>query len=506
MESDNLLWKGISYFGELFYIVPIKAEYRSVEDVPDYLEHAIPFFLLLIALEFLIGKYKNRTFYTIKDLIMSVSVGAVHLVVAMWVSLVNFLPYIYCYNVTKSYRETFLPTWYNEFLSSGGIVTFITGLVGVDLAYYFVHKYYHEYQLIWSAHSPHHSGERYNLATALRQGAFSSMVSWIFYLPLAIFGLPASHLLRHSRLNLLYQFWIHTECIGRLPPLFELIFNTPSHHRLHHRPPGNCNYAGVLIVFDRLFGTFLSELHLLQLHSETSTKLPDYQRGLIYGLAQSADTFDPLYINVQHYHRLALSQSVSQAQSHSSSSPSPGLLRYWANLGYMLLRKRVHQPIRLVTRVHELMPDIIAEYKLLNSVSIVQRFSLMWQRLWQLPPETGSSPRDLNFLRQRDQREAFPDTLIRVLLVYAHFLVALAYALVIMSVGKEWVLAGDYYRSVGHSVAAILALQSVKFHYDNNSNNNNNNSNTTSNIDNSSKSLSESRDIRDQRVQQKKDS
>lgn len=160
-------------------------------------------------------------------------------------------------------------------------------MMGVDFAYYWAHRCLHVFHIGWAAHSVHHSGEDYNLATALRQGALQPLMTWIFSLPLALV-FPAESVLIHLQLNTLYQFWIHTEFCGRLGFL-EYIFNTPFHHRMHHRPPGNCNYAGVLILWDRLFQTYKCE-----------TERQDH-----YGLAQPVRTFQPLELNLHHWRKMA---------------------------------------------------------------------------------------------------------------------------------------------------------------------------------------------------------
>merc|ERR1711964_203788 len=116
-------------------------------------------------------------------------------------------------------------------------ITWMSLFLGYDLAYYWTHRPLHCYHQGWASHSVHHSGEDYNLCTALRQGALQPLYSWVMPLPLALVFPPESIAI-HSQLNTLYQFWIHTELTGRLGPL-EYIMNTPSHHRMHHRPPGN---------------------------------------------------------------------------------------------------------------------------------------------------------------------------------------------------------------------------------------------------------------------------
>lgn len=138
--------------------------------------------------------------------------------------------------------------------------------------------------MFWATHQTHHSAENYNLSTALRQGFFQHYLSRLIYLPLALV-IPPQTFLVHVQMNLFYQFWVHTEVISNLGPL-EAIFNTPCHHRVHHGRNPYCidkNYGGVLIVWDRLFGTFASERN---------------DEEIAYGLVYSSASFDPLKIQV----------------------------------------------------------------------------------------------------------------------------------------------------------------------------------------------------------------
>jgi alkylglycerol monooxygenase len=149
---------------------------------------------------------------------------------------------------------------------------------------------YSEVNLFWSTHQAHHSAESYNLSTALRQGVLQNYFSWMFYLPLALI-IPPQIFLIHSQMNLLYQFWIHTDIISNLGP-FEYILNTPSHHRVHHGRNPYCidkNYGGVLIIWDRLFGTFAAERE---------------NEEIAYGLIHPINTFDPLDTQVKIEHLL----------------------------------------------------------------------------------------------------------------------------------------------------------------------------------------------------------
>lgn len=140
-----------------------------------------------------------------------------------------------------------------------GLLTF----VGVDFCFYWMHRSSHRIRWFWAAHVVHHSSERMNFSTAMRQNAtniFNGM--WLFYVPLALIGFNPVWIGVAYALSLVYQFFIHTTLVGKLPGLVETVFNTPSHHRVHHgRNPGyiDRNYGGTLIVWDRLFGTFVAE-------------------------------------------------------------------------------------------------------------------------------------------------------------------------------------------------------------------------------------------------------
>lgn len=188
-----------------------------------------------------------------------------------------------------------------------------------------MHRTAHEYHTLWMGHSVHHSGEYYNLATALRQGVIQSLYSKLFHLPLALLGFPCGAWVAHNQLNTLYQFWIHTEQVGKLG-ILEMILNTPSHHRMHHRPPGNCNYAGFLIIWDRLFGTFREEF-----------EMKDY-----YGLAQQLQSNNPLFANFAHARRM-FNISLEEIDQIRDGTVW-GHIRYLVHLLSLLFKRRVIHP------------------------------------------------------------------------------------------------------------------------------------------------------------------
>ena len=133
-----------------------------------------------------------------------------------------------------------------------------------DLTYYVFHRISHERRFWWASHVNHHSSQHYNLSTALRQTWTGGVAgTWLLWIPLSLLGFPPWMVAIEKGISLVYQYWVHTEAIGRLPRWFEAVFNTPSHHRVHHaRNPRylDRNYAGILIIWDRMFGTFQPEL------------------------------------------------------------------------------------------------------------------------------------------------------------------------------------------------------------------------------------------------------
>jgi sterol desaturase/sphingolipid hydroxylase (fatty acid hydroxylase superfamily) len=147
---------------------------------------------------------------------------------------------------------------YRLFDLGTGTLAWAVALLAWDFAYYWLHRWEHEIRFLWATHVPHHSSEHYNLSTALRQPWAPIGVLAVFP-PIALLGVPPWMILMSGGFNLVYQYWIHTEAIDRMPAWFEYVFNTPSHHRVHHGSNARYldkNHGGVLIVWDRLFGTF----------------------------------------------------------------------------------------------------------------------------------------------------------------------------------------------------------------------------------------------------------
>ncbi|KAG5856628.1 hypothetical protein ANANG_G00009940 [Anguilla anguilla] len=260
----------------MFYLVtPNETSFQHVEEVPDYVDKATPIFLGMLVLELVLGWAKTGSLVIrINDGLTSVSAGLLSRLPLLFLRSLELSSYIYIWN---NHRLLELPwdspwTWWLAFL-------------GVDLAYYWFHRFSHELNILWAAHQAHHSSEEYNLSTALRQSSTQQFASWILHLPLAL-AVPPTVFAVHVQFNLLYQFWIHTEVIRHLGPL-EWVMNTPSHHRVHHGRNRYCidkNYAGTLIIWDRIFGTFAPE-----------------GDKVVYGLTKQINSFDPIYVQFHYY-------------------------------------------------------------------------------------------------------------------------------------------------------------------------------------------------------------
>jgi sterol desaturase/sphingolipid hydroxylase (fatty acid hydroxylase superfamily) len=171
-----------------------------------------------------------------------------------------------------------------------------------DFIYYWFHRLSHEHRVWWAAHVNHHSSQHLNLATALRQSWTGNLAFvWLLWLPLAWLGFPPGLIAFQKGVSLVYQFWIHTESVRRLPAWLEWFWNTPSHHRVHHASNARYldrNYAGILIIWDRMFGTFVPEVD---------------EEPCRYGLTTNLNTFNPLRIAFHEW--VAIGRDVWQAGS-----------------------------------------------------------------------------------------------------------------------------------------------------------------------------------------------
>jgi sterol desaturase/sphingolipid hydroxylase (fatty acid hydroxylase superfamily) len=249
-------------------------------DIP-YITYAVPVFFLLIGVELVVALFEHKQRYRLHDSINDLSCGITEQMVGIFLKGLLFLGYQGIYGYATRTGINVIDV--HSYSAGGKWLAAILLFLGVDCAYYWFHRIAHEYNAPWAGHVVHHSSEDYNLAVALRQGSFQGLFSWVFYLPLALAGFPPPWFAATLSFNLLYQFWIHTRTIGKLGPL-EWVLNTPSHHRVHHgRNPKylDRNYAGTLIIWDRMFGTFQAE-----------------EEEPVYGLTKPLNSWNPLWANL----------------------------------------------------------------------------------------------------------------------------------------------------------------------------------------------------------------
>ena len=217
----------------------------------DLVVYAVPFFIAAMLCELVYGHYKQNNTYRLNDSVSSLSLGV--LSQARRFVTLGVGGYVY-YLVTQYFS---LPL-----MDAGHWFTWVLATVLYDFCYYWLHRIGHERTIFWAAHVAHHQSEDYNLTTALRQTSTGFLLGWIFYIPMYLVGIPAEVVVTVGAINLIYQFWVHTQHIGKLG-WYEWIFVTPSNHRVHHAQNDiymDKNYGGLFILWDRLFGTFQEEL------------------------------------------------------------------------------------------------------------------------------------------------------------------------------------------------------------------------------------------------------
>jgi sterol desaturase/sphingolipid hydroxylase (fatty acid hydroxylase superfamily) len=238
--------------------------------------YAIPGFIFLILVEWLYGLARGRNTYRVADTITSISLGSISRLRGLF-----FLG-------LGSWFYTKAADGYHLFeLPDKGVGIWLFALLAYDFSYYWFHRISHEVNLFWAAHVVHHQSEDYNLGTALRQSG-SGLFGFIFYLPWLYVGIPPEILFASGAINLVYQFWVHTEHVPKLGP-FEYIFVTASNHRVHHaqnRIYIDRNYGGIFIIWDRLFGSFQEELA---------------EEPCIYGIRKPLKSYNPFWANVHVY-------------------------------------------------------------------------------------------------------------------------------------------------------------------------------------------------------------
>ncbi len=238
---------------------------------------ATPVFLLLIALEFAWGWARGRNTYRLNDAINSISLGVLSQLSAVFLKVLTIGIYTAVFGWVALWPHPgFWNTWYG----------WVLAVLFYDLCYYWLHRLGHTSAVLWAAHVVHHQSQDYNLSTALRQTSSGALLGWIFYLPMALAGVPPAIFAVVALIDLLYQFWVHTEQVPRLG-WFDRWFCSPSNHRVHHAvndPYLDRNFGGILIVWDRLFGSFAEE-----------------REKCVYGTRSNLNSWDPLWANAEVY-------------------------------------------------------------------------------------------------------------------------------------------------------------------------------------------------------------
>jgi sterol desaturase/sphingolipid hydroxylase (fatty acid hydroxylase superfamily) len=254
---------------------------------------ATPFFILTVVLEIGLARLnKVEARYEARDTAVSLTLGLGSTIAGVLIGGVTFAASLWVYQ----HRLFTIPmnalwAWAALFLLE-------------DLTYYVFHRLSHERRIWWAAHVNHHSSQHYNLSTALRQTWTGGVAgTWLLWLPLSLLGFPPAMVAIEKGVSLVYQYWIHTETIRRLPAPIEAVFNTPSHHRVHHaRNPRylDHNYAGILIVWDRMFGSFQPELD---------------EEPCRYGLVKNLGAFNILRVAFHEW--IAIAQDLVRSPRHA---------------------------------------------------------------------------------------------------------------------------------------------------------------------------------------------
>tara|TARA_R110002110_G_scaffold91264_2_gene237430 strand:- start:49167 stop:50057 length:891 start_codon:yes stop_codon:yes gene_type:complete len=239
---------------------------------------ALPFFMLAIVLEAIYARRSGFAWYRRSDTLASLSMGLLALVVEILPRLLALAIMIKLHDISPL-RDVVQRQWWAWLL-----LFFLD-----DFSYYWFHRANHEVRLLWAGHVNHHSSRYLNFGTALRQGVGERLHKFMFWLWLPLLGFDPAMIITMISISLFYQFWIHTRSVGRLHPAIEAVFNTPSHHRVHHGSNVaylDCNHGGMLIIWDKLFGTFCAERE---------------DEPVEFGLTTNIESDNPLWVFAHEY-------------------------------------------------------------------------------------------------------------------------------------------------------------------------------------------------------------
>jgi alkylglycerol monooxygenase len=240
----------------------------------DPIALSVPGFFVAIGIEALVAKRRRVSVYRFADSITDLSCGVASQIEAVFFIAIQLGIYAWVYEDARLLTLTGWPLW-------------VVAFFGVDFLYYWWHRLSHEMNFLWAAHVVHHQSEDYNLAVALRQSITTGWSALPFYLPLALVGVPVTAFALVHALSTLYQFWIHTQLVGKIKGPLDWVLNLPHHHRVHHAINPQYldkNYGATLIVWDRLFGTYIEE-----------------EEPCVYGITKPLASFNPLWAQVHYW-------------------------------------------------------------------------------------------------------------------------------------------------------------------------------------------------------------
>jgi len=269
---------------------------------------ALPIFLLAVALEYRYDKKEHLDLYYGKDTRASFWMLIFTAIVEALPKLLAFIGFYYLHEMSPL-AEVIRRQWW------AWILLFALD----DFTYYWFHRMNHEVRFFWAGHVPHHSAVKMNFGTALRQGVGERVHKFFFWMWLPLLGFDPLMLFTVISINLFYQFWVHTELVDKLPRPIEFIFNTPSHHRVHHASNIrylDCNHGGVFIIWDRLFGTF---------SEEKENEKP------IYGLTENITSHHPIHVATHEYQ--AIWKDIKSASKWSDKLKYIFLAPGWSHDG-----------------------------------------------------------------------------------------------------------------------------------------------------------------------------
>ena len=250
---------------------------------------AVPAFFILIFIELIYGLVAGKSNYRLNDTFTSISLG----LISRYIPLLGL--------GIQGAAFAYVAQYYNlKLFSPSSLWVWIFAFFLYDFCYYWMHRLHHEVKVLWATHVVHHHGEEFNLSTALRQTSTGFLWKWIFYLPIFIVGIPPEVFVTVAGVNLVYQFWVHTEHIPKLG-WYEYVFVSPSNHRIHHAQNKHyvdANYGGVFILWDRIFGTYKEEMEELK---------------PIYGTAKPLRSWNPFKANLDIFREMLLDSSRTKS-------------------------------------------------------------------------------------------------------------------------------------------------------------------------------------------------